>query len=71
MVDMNNNLLPIGYTRKGMGHNMSKITDLARGGFEIPVSLPRALITMLLPYKIVLGLRGKGLVAGKLQGLPL
>lgn len=44
---MNNFLVPIGNASKGRGDNLPKITALARSGFEIPPSLPHALITTL------------------------
>lgn len=48
---MNNYLVSIGNTSKGKRENLPKITVLARSGFEIPLSLPHALITTLFPYK--------------------
>jgi len=46
---MNNYLVPTGNTSKSKGDDFPKITVLVRSGFEIPLSLLRALITTLFP----------------------
>ena len=44
---MNNYSVPIRNASQGKGDNLPEITALARSRFEIPVSLPHALITTL------------------------